>query len=139
MERLMRLHKKLVKETKTDFFRYLYQEINWDNRMIGIRGPRGVGKTTLLLQHIKKDLSLSDTLYVNADDLYFSEHRLIDLAERLVQQGIHYFFIDEIHKYKDWSKELKLIYDYFSELYVIFQVHRYWISIKVLRISVVEH
>ena len=120
MERLMRLHKKLVKETKTDFFRYLYQEINWDNRMIGIRGPRGVGKTTLLLQHIKKDLSLSDTLYVNADDLYFSEHRLIDLAERLVQQGIHYFFIDEIHKYKDWSKELKLIYDYFSELYVIF-------------------
>ena len=61
-----------------------------------------------------------DALYVNADDLYFSEHRLIDLAERLVQQGIHYFFIDEIHKYKDWSKELKLIYDYFSELHVIF-------------------
>ena len=115
MDRLMRLHKKLVKETKTDFFRYLYTEINWDNRMIGIRGPRGVGKTTLLLQHIKQDLPLSDALYVNADDLYFSEHRLIDLAERLVQQGIHYFFIDEIHKYKDWSKELKLIYDYFSE------------------------
>ena len=120
MDRLIRLHKKLVKETKTDFFRYLYTEINWDNRMIGIRGPRGVGKTTLLLQHIKQDLPLSDALYVNADDLYFSEHRLIDLAEKLVQQGIHYFFIDEIHKYKEWSKELKLIYDYFSELHVVF-------------------
>lgn len=88
--------------------------------MIGIRGPRGVGKTTLMLQRIKQSLDVDDVLYVNADDIYFSEHRLIDLAEKLVQRGVHYLFIDEIHKYKDWSKELKLIYDYYSELQVVF-------------------
>ena len=73
-----------------------------------------------MLQHIKKEMNTSDVLYVNADDIYFSNHRLLDLAEKLVQQGIHYLYIDEIHKYKDWSKELKLIYDYYSELNVVF-------------------
>ena len=120
MEHLIRIYKKLLRETDTGFFRYLYKDIVWDNRMIGIRGPRGVGKTTLMLQHIKQDLDANDVLYVNADDIYFSEHRLLDLAERLVQRGVHYLFIDEIHKYKDWSKELKLIYDYYSELQVVF-------------------
>ena len=120
MEHLIRIYKKLLRETDMGFFRYLYDEIAWDNRMIGIRGPRGVGKTTLMLQRIKQDLDADDVLYVNADDIYFSDHRLLDLAERLVQRGVHYLFIDEIHKYKDWSKELKLIYDYYSELRVVF-------------------
>lgn len=120
MEQLIRIYKKLLRETNVSFFRYLYDEIAWDNRMIGIRGPRGVGKTTLMLQRIKQHLDVNDVLYVNADDIYFSEHRLIDLAEKLVQRGVHYLFIDEIHKYKDWSKELKLIYDYYSELQVVF-------------------
>lgn len=117
---MIRIYKKLLRETNVSFFRYLYDEIAWDNRMIGIRGPRGVGKTTLMLQRIKQHLDVNDVLYVNADDIYFSEHRLIDLAEKLVQRGVHYLFIDEIHKYKDWSKELKLIYDYYSELQVVF-------------------
>ena len=73
-----------------------------------------------MLQHIKKDLNPADVLYVNADDLYFGNHRLIDLAEKLAQRGVRYLFIDEIHKYKDWSKELKLMYDYYSELKVVF-------------------
>lgn len=120
MDNLIKIYKKLLRETDTGFHRYLYQEIDWNNRIVGIRGPRGVGKTTLMLQHIKKDLNPADVLYINADDIYFSDHRLIDLAERLVQRGIQYLFIDEIHKYKDWSKELKLIYDYYSELKVIF-------------------
>ena len=120
MEHLVRIYKKLLRETDTAFFRYLYHEIAWNNRMIGIRGPRGVGKTTLMLQRIKRDLDVDDALYVNADDIYFSDHRLLDLAERLVQRGVRYLFIDEIHKYKDWSKELKLIYDYYSELRVVF-------------------
>lgn len=117
---MIRIYKKLLREKNVSFFRYLYDEIAWDNRMIGIRGPRGVGKTTLMLQRIKQHLDVNDVLYVNADDIYFSEHRLIDLAEKLVQRGVHYLFIDEIHKYKDWSKELKLIYDYYSELQVVF-------------------
>jgi len=120
MDNLIRIYKKLLRETETTFFRYLYREIDWGNRIVGIRGPRGVGKTTLMLQRIKHDLNVDDVLYVNADDIYFGEHRLIDLAEKSVQRGIHYLFIDEIHKYKDWSKELKLIYDYYSELKVVF-------------------
>lgn len=120
MDNLIKIYKKLLRETDTSFHRYLYSEINWNNRIVGIRGPRGVGKTTLMLQHIKKDLNSSDVLYVNADDIYFSDHRLVSLAEKLVQRGIRYLFIDEIHKYKDWSKELKLIYDYYSELKVVF-------------------
>ena len=120
MENLIKIHKKLLKETDTRFQRYLYHKIDWENRIVGIRGPRGVGKTTLMLQHIKKEMDTADVLYVNADDIYFSNHRLLDLAERLVQQGIHHLYIDEIHKYKDWSKELKLIYDYYSELKVVF-------------------
>ena len=120
MENLTKIYKKLLKETDIRFQRYLYHEIDWGNRIVGIRGPRGVGKTTLMLQHIKKEMNVSDVLYVNADDIYFSNHRLIDLAEKLVQQGIHHLYIDEIHKYKEWSRELKLIYDYYSELKVVF-------------------
>ena len=120
MENLEKIYKKLLRETDTRFQRYLYQEIDWDNRIIGIRGARGVGKTTLILQHIKKEMDVSDVLYVNADDIYFSNHRLIDLAEKIVSKGIHHLYIDEIHKYKEWSKELKLIYDYYSELKIVF-------------------
>ena len=120
MNNLIKIYKKLLRETDTGFFRYLYGEIDWGNRIVGIRGPRGVGKTTLMLQRIKRDLNADDALYVNADDIYFSDHRLLSLAEQVVQRGIHYLFIDEIHKYKEWSKELKLIYDYYSELRVVF-------------------
>ena len=120
MEQLTKIHKKLVKETELSFFRYLYHEIDWGNRIVGIRGPRGVGKTTLMLQHIKNDLNINDVLYINADDIYFSEHRILDLAERLVQRGIQYLFIDEIHKYKDWSREVKNIYDQIPGLQVIY-------------------
>lgn len=120
MEALFKVYKKLLKETNTDFLRYLYSEINWKNRIVGIRGPRGVGKTTLMLQHIKNEIEPDNALYVNADDIYFSSHTLLELAEQLVHKGVKYFYIDEIHKYKDWSKELKLIYDYYSELNVVF-------------------
>lgn len=120
MEHLIRIYKKLLRETNTDFLRYLYDEIDWSGRIVGIRGPRGVGKTTLMLQHIKRNLPPDEVLYVNADDIYFSSHRLLDLAEWAVVHGLRYLFIDEIHKYGDWSRELKLIYDYYGELRVVF-------------------
>ena len=78
MDNLIRIYKKLLRETDTSFYRYLYHEIDWNNRIVGIRGPRGVGKTTLMLQYIKKELEADDVLYVNADDIYFSEHKLCD-------------------------------------------------------------
>jgi len=120
MDKLFEQFKKLIKKTDSSFFRYIYAEINWKNRMIGLTGPRGVGKTTLVLQHIKKYLNPSETLYVTAEDFYFADNKLIDLAGTFVNHGGKYLFIDEIHKYKDWAKELKLIYDYHSELNVVF-------------------
>lgn len=120
MEKLFEQFKKLLRETDTNFFRYIYSEINWKNRMIGLIGPRGVGKTTLVLQYIKQNLNPDNTLYVTAEDFYFADNKLIDLADAFVKLGGKYLFIDEIHKYKDWAKELKLIYDYHSELNVVF-------------------
>lgn len=98
----------------------MYDRINWDARMIGLMGPRGIGKTTLVLQHIKKQLPHQKSLYVQAEDFYFVDHRLTDLADAFARIGGKYLFIDEIHKYKDWARELKLIYDYHAELHVVF-------------------
>ena len=120
MDKLFEQFHKLLKETSTGFFRYIYAEINWKSRMIGLTGPRGVGKTTLVLQHIKKNLNPAETLYVTAEDFYFADNKLIDLADVFVKRGGKYLFVDEIHKYKEWAKELKLIYDYHPELNVVF-------------------
>lgn len=120
MDKLFEQFQKLLRETDTSFFRYTYYYINWKSRMIGLIGPRGVGKTTLVLQYIKENLNPNETLYVTAEDFYFADNKLIDLASDFVKLGGKYLFIDEIHKYKDWAKELKLIYDYHSELNVVF-------------------
>ena len=120
MEQLIELFKRLLNLTNTSYIRYLHERINWSSRMIGIVGARGVGKTTLLLQHIKLCHSVNDTLFVNADDLYFAEHRLFDLASDFYRHGGKHLFIDEVHKYPDWSKELKMIYDYYPDLQIVF-------------------
>ncbi|GHT20998.1 ATPase AAA [Bacteroidia bacterium] len=88
--------------------------------MLGLVGARGVGKTTLVLQHIKQNLHPSEALYVQADDLYFNTHSLVDFADRFTKLGGKYLFIDEIHKYEGWSQNLKLIYDQNPELKVVF-------------------
>ena len=88
--------------------------------MIGIIGARGVGKTTMILQYIKQNLNNKNALYVSADDMYFSENRLIDLADEFYKNAGEYLFIDEIHKYADWSRELKNIYDSFPSIKVVF-------------------
>jgi len=110
----------LLQNTTTDFKRYLYEKVSWDNRMIGIIGARGVGKTTLILQHIKENLDTKKALYVSADDMYFGENRLFDLADDFYKSAGEYLFIDEIHKYLDWSRELKNIYDSFPTLKIVF-------------------
>ena len=120
MERLFEYSNKLINETETGFLRYMYDEINWKSRMIGLIGPRGVGKTTLVLQYIKQNLNPAETLYITAEDFYFVDNKIIELVDTLVKFGGKYLFIDEIHKYKDWAKELKLIYDYHKDLNVVF-------------------
>ena len=120
MDALFEYSNQLISEVDTAFIRYSYHQINWQNRLIGLIGPRGVGKTTLVLQYIKNNLNIHQTLYVTVEDFYFAKNRLTDLADSFVKSGGKYLFIDEIHKYPDWSKELKLIYDYHKELKVVF-------------------
>lgn len=120
MEKLFEYSNKLIKEADTSFLRYMYDKINWQSRMIGLIGPRGVGKTTLVLQYIKQNLNPTETLYVTAEDFYFVDNRITELVDTFVKYGGKYLFIDEIHKYKDWAKELKLIYDYHKDLKVVF-------------------
>lgn len=110
----------LLEITPMQFFRSFHESINWDNRLIGLLGPKGVGKSTLLLQHIKKTHATDEALYVQADDFYFTTHRLYDLAYSFFAQGGKYLYIDEIHKYKNWSSEIKQIYDQLPLLHLVY-------------------
>lgn len=114
--------KRLLAEVKTDSHRYLFNSFHINNRLTGIIGPRGVGKTTLMLQFIKEKLTHNEkVMYVSADNIYFSDHTLLEFVNDLYQtEGIDHFFIDEIHKYQDWNQELKNIYDSFPRVKVIF-------------------
>ena len=119
MEALVQKQQSLLAQTGLSFKRYMYDKFPWESRMSGLVGPRGVGKTTMLLQYIKEQ-NPHDILYVSADDIYFSNHRLTDLADEFYKNGGKHFFIDEIHKYKDWSVELKNMYDAYPGLKVCF-------------------
>lgn len=112
--------REMLAQTPMRFYRYLYKEMPWENRLIGILGARGVGKSTMILQHIKNLGVPKDYLYITAESLWFSDHTLLDFASDFVTMGGKYLFIDEIHKYKGWSKELKLIYDMHPSLHVVF-------------------
>ena len=120
MERLLAYYHSVLQRTTSTFYRYLYYEIDWENNMIGITGPRGIGKTTMILQHIRQSLDRQKALYVTAEDMYFSQHTLLDLAAQLNIKQIDHLFIDEIHKYPNWSRELKLMSDYYPGLHVVF-------------------
>jgi len=119
MEKLLIKSERKIREVKLDFQRYLFKEINFNQRMISILGARGVGKTTLLLQIAKKS-EFSNILYLALDDLFFNENTLYSLAEEFVLNGGELLLLDEVHKYPQWSRELKLIYDDFPNLKVIF-------------------
>ena len=110
----------LLEETPSSFYRYMFNRIDWDNRLIGLVGPRGVGKTTLMLQHAKEELPRHSTLFVTAEDMYFASNNLVELATDFTKKGGRYLIIDEIHKMEEWSRYLKLVYDYQPKLNVIF-------------------
>ena len=111
--------RELLSHTPLDFIRYKYSEINWDSRLTGIVGPRGIGKSTMILQRIKNTTN-EHQLYVSADNLYFSNHSLIELTDEFIKDGGNHLYIDEIHKYQGWSRELKQIYDTHPSLKVTF-------------------
>ena len=109
-----------LKQITSTFHRYMYGQISWESRMFGLVGPRGVGKSTMILQYIKEHQAEQRMLYVAADHLYFSSHTLVETVDEFAKEGGEQIFIDEIHKYENWSRELKQIYDSHPDLKVGF-------------------
>ena len=109
-----------LRRVPTSFHRYMYNRLPWESRMVGLVGPRGVGKSTLILQHVLDHKQLEQNLYISADSIYLTSHTLIELADEFVKYGGEHLYIDEVHKYKNWSRELKQIYDGHPELKVTF-------------------
>lgn len=121
---LQALHAKYLRKLAAvdiSFKRYLFNQINWEVRMIGIKGARGVGKTTLLLQRIKEAFSdPNEAFYVSLDDFWFQSHTLDELAQWLNSRGVTHLFLDEVHKYPNWSLALKNLYDDYPEMRVVY-------------------
>jgi len=113
-------HRKISK-IDLRFKRYLYEQINWDARIISIKGARGVGKTTMLLQHILENYEdIDQTLYASLDDLWFATHSLIDLVDWADQHGIERMYLDEVHRYDGWAETLKNIYDSYPDMSIVY-------------------
>jgi len=122
MEKLFEKFIQKLQLVSTHFTRSIIYEINWKTRLIGIKGARGIGKTTLLLQYIKLNHSneLEKTLYISLDSIWFSNNSLVDLVESFIKKGGKYLFLDEVHKYPNWSQEIKNIYDDYTDLQIVF-------------------
>lgn len=120
MESLLLEFQSKIARIPLDIQRYLVNQIDLNNRLIAVKGARGAGKTTLLLQIAKLYLPLKSTLYVSLDHIYFFDNKLYDLAKQFAQFGGTHLLFDEVHKYPNWSREIKLIYDNFPELNVVF-------------------
>ncbi|MBO4985096.1 MAG: ATP-binding protein [Bacteroides sp.] len=120
MENLFEKSRTKVSEVSIDYVRKIHDDIAWDDRMVAIVGARGVGKTTLILQHIKLYDNDLTALYVTADDLWFTSHTLVELADTFYKNGGRTLYIDEVHRYPNWSIELKNIYDTYSRLKIVY-------------------
>ena len=121
MQELFIISERILNALEIRRERYLLTQIDWSQQLIGIKGARGSGKTTLLLQRIKFHLFESEkALYTSLDNLYFLNNTLLGLAEEFALQGGTHLFLDEVHKYPNWSRELKLIYDQLPSIKVVF-------------------
>jgi predicted AAA+ superfamily ATPase len=121
MEELLEKSAQLVARTNLSFLRYLNDKVQWQKRLIGIKGARGTGKTTLLLQRLKKlNLPPKQASWWSLDDLYFTENSLVKTAETFINQGGKFLMLDEVHKYPNWATHIKNIYDFYPDLKVVF-------------------
>lgn len=118
---LQNVYQRKLNATKTDFYRYLYSAIDWEDRLIGIKGQRGCGKTTMLLQYIKEhSLNRKEYLYISLDDLWFSSHDVRDLVEYYYTHSCRHLFIDEVYFYPQWQTLIKNLYDNYPDLKIVF-------------------
>ena len=108
MDKLFERHDEYVSSVSMDYIRSMMNEIDWSLRLIAIKGPKGVGKSTLMQQYVKRNFSPDNrhVLYCSADTSYFSNHSLVDVADTFSKNGGTHLFIDEIHKYENWSTEI---------------------------------
>ena len=121
MESLIERYRKKLALVQVYFIRSVFHKIDWTDRLIGLRGPRGIGKTTILLQYLKLHHENDESaLYISLDNIWFSEQNLVEFVDDFVKRGGKKLFIDEIHKYPNWAQELKNIYDDFPEVSVVF-------------------
>lgn len=121
MESFYRTHRYLIEHLDAPIRRGLMDEIDWNDRLIGIKGTRGVGKTTFLLQYAKEKFGTDRScLYLNMNNLYFSQYRLADFAGEFVQNGGRVLLIDQVFKYANWSQELRECYDRYPGLRIVF-------------------
>ena len=121
MERLLEQSARLIAGTETNFKRFLFQGIRWNNRLIGIKGARGTGKTTLVLQWIKsQQFNSNEAIYLSLDDLYFTKNTLKETVDAFFKQGGQVLALDEVHKYPHWAQEIKNIFDFYPSLKIIF-------------------
>jgi len=121
MDELIIKSSKITAVQALGFKRTLYEAIDWNDRLIGIMGARGTGKTTLMLQRLKTlGLSGAEAIYLSLDDIYFTRHNLTELVETFTSKGGKYLFLDEVHKYPEWHREIKNIYDFNREVNIIF-------------------
>jgi len=121
MEAFYRTHRYLVEHLDAPIRRILMDEIDWQDRLICVKGTRGVGKTTFLLQYAKEKFGISRScLYLNMNNLYFSTHSLADFAAEFVKNGGKVLLIDQVFKYDNWSHDLRECYDLYPELKVVF-------------------
>lgn len=122
METLVKRHLNRMRTVNLDFVRSLMDDIDWNERLLMIKGQRGVGKTTLMTQRIMQvfgPTNTTDVLYVSLDNIYFGTHRLLDFIEQFHAQGGKYLFLDEVHKYDGWSLEIKNAYDEFTDMHFV--------------------
>ncbi|QFQ13009.1 AAA family ATPase [Pseudoprevotella muciniphila] len=121
MEKLFERHDIYLSEVPMGYVRDFMHLIHWDSRLVIVKGPKGVGKSTLLLQYIKKNFEPDDrhVLYCSADTGYFATHTIVDLADKFVKRGGQWLFLDEVHKYEGWSREIKEIYDLYPKLHIV--------------------
>ncbi len=120
MDKMLQRYRNQLDNTSVGFVRYPQNAIQWGARLNAILGARGVGKTTLIFQHIKLSGQRDTSLVVFADDIYFANHSLLDLADAFYKDGGKYLYIDEVHKYANWSTEIKNIYDQIPQLNIVY-------------------